>query len=374
MEGIKYLHSQRILHRDIKLDNIIVNFKAGDNNLLNSEIKIIDFGLSKQLSLSANFTTSIRGNHQNMDPRLLEEYFKKGTNIYSQGYNEKSDIWSLGAICYEMLTGKPLFNSEYEFMNVFIKEKKYKIPINIDLSNEIILFLTSMLQYNPVNRASAEELLKSDFLTKNSDQFTPLNYQILPLKIENEFYLVDFIQPSIINRQTSLSKSDHNRILIQGNNNYELINEIGVGAFGKVFLTRKKDQPNSYFATKVINIKNIPNQGYLKYLNSEIELLKRLNNNYIIHMYDYFKTTENYYIIMEYCNGKTLLHQFKEYRKENNNQPFPQDLIQYFMRQIIEGIKYLHSQKIIHRDLKLDNILSWNIKYHKNNNNSIYYN
>ena len=195
IEGIKYLHSLHIIHRDIKLDNILVNFKGGNSDLLSSEIKIIDFGLSKQLTSPSSLANSIRGNRQNMDPVLLEQYYKDGSNIYANGYNEKSDIWSLGAICYKMLTGDPLF---VEFPS-FIGKKKYTIPLKLAISNEFISFITSMLQYDPENRASAEELLKSDFLTKKDHELTQFNSVNSPNVTKDNKLKLDINHPFISN-------------------------------------------------------------------------------------------------------------------------------------------------------------------------------
>ena len=63
-----------------------------------------------------------------------------------------------------------------------------------------------------------------------------------------------------------------------------IIKEIGGGDFGKVYLTQIQNQRNIFYATKVIDIKqyNLPQyEEYFKYLNSEIEILKRIDNKYI---------------------------------------------------------------------------------------------
>ena len=99
-----------------------------------------------------------------MDPIILKKYTKKENNI--KGYNEKIDIWSLGNLCYEMLMGRPCFETN----NIKILEEKiekgfYYIPTTF--YKEVVGFLVGMLQYNSDIRLSAEELSRHPFLMKN---------------------------------------------------------------------------------------------------------------------------------------------------------------------------------------------------------------
>jgi len=113
VSGVRFMHSKKIMHRDIKLENILVNFKTEEDknrlNLLSSEVKIIDFGLSKKLGTNEVAHTLV-GSPINMDPHILQKFNKPEKIQKLEGYNEKADIWSLGTICYEMLTDQKLFN------------------------------------------------------------------------------------------------------------------------------------------------------------------------------------------------------------------------------------------------------------------------
>ena len=187
VEGLKYIHSRRIIHRDIKLDNILVNYKTqedlNNNNLLASEVKIIDFGLATRLGPNGYAYTFI-GSPINMDPKILGGVNENGQYEQLQGYNEKADIWSLGTICYQMLTGQVLYKVDtFEELLQKVKSGHYSIPTKIELSNEIILFLNSMLQYEGEYRASAEELSLHPFLTKDVRTFTKFNLNSIHNKI-----------------------------------------------------------------------------------------------------------------------------------------------------------------------------------------------
>lgn len=84
--GIQYLHANRILHRDIKTINM---FLARDD-----KIKIGDLGVARELNQTANMAHTIVGTPYYLSPELCEE----------KPYNNKSDIWSLGCVLYELCT------------------------------------------------------------------------------------------------------------------------------------------------------------------------------------------------------------------------------------------------------------------------------
>ena len=187
VDAIKYLHSRNIIHRDLKLDNIMVNFDNDNDkdnlNMLRAKIKIIDFGFAIQLGPD-NLTFSALGSPINMDPIILKKFSKQGRDINQLGYDSKADIWSLGTICYEMLIGQAVFNAET--LNDLIKKVEngsYQVPTNV--SSEVVSFLNGMLQYNGKKRLSAEELLKHPFLSKNVRDFTKIDTRRVSKKITN---------------------------------------------------------------------------------------------------------------------------------------------------------------------------------------------
>ena len=176
IDALKYLHSKRIIHRDLKLDNLLINFESEEDkknlNMLKSEVKIIDFGFATYLD-NTGLRYSILGSPINMDPTLLCKLINQNVSNLI-GYDEKADIWSLGTVCYELITGKPIFHAQNLLDLVRLVENGvYHLPT--DLSQEIVSFLTSMLQYSSKNRLNAEELSKHPFLTKNVSEFTKLD-------------------------------------------------------------------------------------------------------------------------------------------------------------------------------------------------------
>ena len=176
MSAINYLHLKNILHRDIKLDNILVNFDNDEdkrnNNMFKAKVKIIDFGFARHLA-PAQLAYSTLGSPVNMDPGILRK-LNKMDNQNDYGYDQKADIWSLGTICYEMLIGKTTFdaNSMRDLVRK-VESGNYYLPTS--LSKEAVSFLNGMLQYDSKKRLTAEQLYNHKFLKKPYSELTKIN-------------------------------------------------------------------------------------------------------------------------------------------------------------------------------------------------------
>ena len=169
MSGFNYLHGKNIMHRDIKLENILLNYDSEQDknnfNLMKAKIKIIDFGFAS----NSNLRITIVGSPLSMSPLMLKKLTSHG-KIKQLGYDIKADIWSLGAICYEMLIGKAAFDADdMDELVEKIEEGTYKVPTS--LSKEVISFLNGMLQYDPKARLNSGQLLNHPFLKKDVKNF-----------------------------------------------------------------------------------------------------------------------------------------------------------------------------------------------------------
>ena len=94
------------------------------------------------------------------------------------------------------------------------------------------------------------------------------------------------------------------------------------------------------YATKKIDKTFTSNPRIKKYLENQINNLKEIDHPNVIKLYDIKETSLSYFLVMEFCNGGSLSNCFEEY-KNKNKKPFPEEIVQYLMRQIISGINYL---------------------------------
>ena len=218
ISGFVYLHTRNILHRDIKLENLLVKFPTEKDkeelNMLSCQVKITDFGFARHIK-AENLAKSLLGNPINMDPAILKK-MQKMDNDCEFGYDQKADIWSLGTITYELLVGFPAFEaSSYEELLQKVEKGNYRIPHEIILSKEAICFLNGMIQYNPTNRLKVEELAKQYFLTRDVKTFHPL--QLKKTKM-------DLAQSIMLNSKDEKNSNVSNIFSCFNNNNNNNIN------------------------------------------------------------------------------------------------------------------------------------------------------
>ena len=218
---MKYIHSVGIIHRDLKLDNILVNFDSeydkNNTNMMKSTVKIIDFGFATHMG-NANLCYSTVGSPINMDPNILIKMNENKMGIDNGkmlGYDQKADIWSLGTLCYEMLIGKSAFNSQtmQELVDK-VQNGTYTIPTN--LSKEVVSFLNAMLQFNSQKRLSCEELSRHAFLKKNVRDFEPIDLKKVSNKVNRNNLNINIKRNNTI--WSIFNEEDENKLInIPGN-------------------------------------------------------------------------------------------------------------------------------------------------------------
>ena len=192
VSGLKYIHENGIIHRDIKLDNILVKFYAEKDlktlNMMKTHVKISDFGISIKPGEGQLAYTAI-GSPAYMDPFILKKLNERNDLANSQGYDKSSDIWSLGAMCYEMLIGRRVFTGR-NLKDLYKKVEGGSYSLPTHLSKEAVSFLNGMLQYDPKKRLNIEEISRHHFLTKNTKEFSSIDFALVASKLgEEKIYL-----------------------------------------------------------------------------------------------------------------------------------------------------------------------------------------
>ncbi|NWX24758.1 NEK11 kinase, partial [Aegotheles bennettii] len=162
--GVNYMHERWILHRDLKAKNIFLK-----NNLL----KIGDFGVSCLLMGSCDLATTFTGTPYYMSPEALKH----------QGYNTKSDIWSLGCILYEMCCMSHAFTG-HNFLSVVLKIVEGDTPSLPDrYPSKLNAVLCSMLNKNPSLRPAAAEILKIPYI---DEQLKNMQYKFRNMTVKDK--------------------------------------------------------------------------------------------------------------------------------------------------------------------------------------------
>ena len=128
---------------------------------------------------------------------------------------------------------------------------------------------------------------------------------------------------------------------------------LGKGAFGECYQFRAIDKEDmNFYAGKIIKKENVGNNR--KTLLDEIQIQRQFKDNpKVVKVKDYFEDDENVYIILELCKNKSLA----DYLKEKKNKRLKEIEVKCFIFQLLQGLKCLHKKKVIHRDLKPNNLL-----------------
>ncbi|XP_050194237.1 serine/threonine-protein kinase Nek1 isoform X2 [Myiozetetes cayanensis] len=151
--ALKHIHDRKILHRDIKSQNIFLT-KDGT-------IQLGDFGIARVLNSTAELARTCIGTPYYLSPEICQ----------NKPYNNKSDIWALGCVLYEMCTLKHAFEAG-NMKNLVLKIISGPFPpVSVHYSYDLRNLLSQLFKRNPRNRPSVNSILEKNFLAKRVEKF-----------------------------------------------------------------------------------------------------------------------------------------------------------------------------------------------------------
>ena len=289
VKGLKYIHEHGIIHRDIKLDNILVKFYSQDDlsnyNMMKTHVKISDFGISAKLGENKLAFTAL-GSPAYMDPFILKKLNERNDLLNSEGYDQSADIWSLGAMCYEMLMGKRVFTGR-NIKDLYKKVEIGNYTLPTHLSKEVVSFINGMLQYDSSKRLTIEELSRHHFLTRKTKDFNTIDFVLVAEKLGTKGIYINTKKNetmwNIFNEETEVKLNNiPTRILdkntfpdnLPGESEFESKNDVQI--LPKTFenITQNEQYPNYNDNFNKININQLT-QNEFNFKNKKDNVIKK---------------------------------------------------------------------------------------------------
>ncbi|XP_072335039.1 cGMP-dependent protein kinase 1 isoform X5 [Scyliorhinus torazame] len=140
---------------------------------------------------------------------------------------------------------------------------------------------------------------------------------------------------------------------------FNIIDTLGVGGFGRVELVQLKSEESKTFAMKILKKRHIVDTRQQEHIRSEKQIMQEAHSDFIVRLYRTFKDSKYLYMLMEACLGGELWTILRDRYKEDNIKrgSFDDATTRFYTACVVEAFAYLHSKGIIYRDLKPENLI-----------------
>lgn len=375
--AIAYAHGAGIIHRDLKPANIVLLVR--DEAV---EVKVVDFGLAKAHELMQRITKTgvIVGSPYYMSPE----------QCMGEVLDNRSDIYSFGMIVYEIVTGQPPYKASTlnEIMQCHCNEAIRPVPLyspELDLSEPIPLPVRLDKTIMAAMRADREKRYQSvDLFSKALETWYRLALAGAPddksidapsegdtTNDADEGRLAEIWQlPALVSydeeegfksfqlENIALHQTPTGQIL---NGRYRLDEILGQGGMSVVYRARNLESGEPV-AAKTLKLSSL---GVVDRFLREIRIHSDLNHPNIVKAVDHFMTESGQaFFFMELLDGITL----QRFMNADSDQKISLEERCSILGQLLDALEYAHDMKVIHRDLKPDNIMltrqagAWRVK------------
>ena len=251
--GLSYLHHKKILHRDIKTKNIFIK-----NNLT---VKIGDFGIAKILNSTSSYAHTFIGTPYYISPELCKD----------QPYNDKSDVWSLGCVLYELCTlNHPFEGGTQVEIYEKIMTQKFK-AISPDYSLELKKMVDLLLEKDEKKRPKMKDILKMKCVIDRANKYS-INIDL----VENG--IIEEEKNEINNNINNINKQHDIKNGLKNNSyNVSITNNNKDSIYKNSGKKEKFEKSPTHYSNKVKKFKNEYEQKEIK--NNRIKIDNILKNN-----------------------------------------------------------------------------------------------
>jgi serine/threonine-protein kinase len=323
-KGLAAAHAQGVLHRDVKLSNVLVT-PAG-------EVKLTDFGVAVQEGVSARLTAKgeVMGTPQYIAPELLS----------GGDWSTAADVYSLGCFSYRILTGQPLYPSwsVKAILRAQVEEPPPEVQdTSPDVPDSLAALIRAMLDKDPLERPSAPEVLAS--LARAELEERAELFQLLPLAREAS------PRPLTAEAGAPVALGEGQQV-----GPFRVVSRLGQGAAAYVYLV-EHGEGGRRFALKLMRPESLGDRRDAERFRREAESLTRLKGHPGVVSIQAVGQTERGlpYFVMDLAEGRTLQEALRE-------RP-PEAWVLEVITAVADTLGHAHELGLVHRDVKPENII-----------------